>query len=81
MGLRRRIRVARDCHGCLLDRKIGQINRTQIYPLLRLEIDDPRRQQGMKAMRVVGSKTYVRSYFREAVDGAWQAITVDLAKA
>jgi hypothetical protein len=65
--------------------KTGQINRNQIYALLRLEIDDPRWQQAMKAirdaMRVVGSKTYVRSYRRETIDGAWQAITVDLAKA
>lgn len=33
------------------------------------------------AMRVVGSKTYVRCYRRETFDGGWQAITIDLAKA
>lgn len=65
--------------------KEGQINRAQIFVLLRREIDDPRWQRGMQAIRdairVVGSKIYVRSYRRESVDAAWQAITVDLAKA
>ncbi|WP_417262604.1 DUF3164 family protein [Celeribacter sp.] len=65
--------------------KAGQINRSEIFMLLRLEIEDPRWKQAMKAirdaMRVVGSKTYVRCYRRETFDGAWQAITIDLAKA
>ncbi len=65
--------------------KAGNINRSQIFMLLRREIDDPRWQKAMQAirdaMRVVGSKTYVRSYQREAHDAPWQAITVDLAKA
>jgi hypothetical protein len=33
------------------------------------------------AMRVVGSKTYVRCYERDHPDGAWRAVTIDLAKA
>ena len=65
--------------------KAGQINRSEIFMLLRLEIEDARWQQAMKAirdaMRVVGSKTYVRCYRRETFDGGWQAITIDLAKA
>lgn len=65
--------------------KAGQINRSEIFMLLRLEIDDPRWRQAMEAirasMRVIGSKTYVRCYQRETPDGAWQAITIDLAKA
>lgn len=65
--------------------KEGQINRSEIFMLLRLDIEDGRWQRAMKAlrdaMRVVGSKTYVRCYRRETPDGAWQAITIDLAKA
>lgn len=64
--------------------KEGQVNRAQIYMLLRLEIEDDRWQRAMKAirdaMRVVGSKTYVRCYMREAFDGPWQAVSIDLAK-
>jgi hypothetical protein len=65
--------------------RTGQINRSEIFMLLRLEIDDPRWQEAMRAlraaMRVVGSKTYVRCYRRETPDGQWQAVTIDLAKA
>lgn len=65
--------------------KAGQINRSEIFMLLRLEIDDPRWRKAMDAiraaMRVVGSKTYVRCYRRETQDGPWQPITIDLAKA
>lgn len=65
--------------------KAGQINRSEIFMLLRLEIEDARWQQAMRAirdaMRVVGSKTYIRCYQRATQDGAWQAVTIDLAKA
>lgn len=65
--------------------KAGQINRSEIFMLLRLEIEDERWQEAMRAirdaMRVVGSKTYVRLYRRETPTGAWQAVTIDLAKA
>jgi hypothetical protein len=65
--------------------KAGQINRSEIFMLLRLEIEDPRWQQAMRAireaMRVVGSKTYVRLYRRPAPDAAWEAVTIDLARA
>lgn len=65
--------------------KEGQINRNALYSLLRLEIADPRWQNAMQAirdaMRVVGSKSYVRFYHRPKSDAAWQAITIDLAKA
>lgn len=64
--------------------KAGQINRSEIFMLLRLNIDDSRWAKAMQAirdaMRVVGSKTYVRCYHRETPDGAWQAISLDLAK-
>lgn len=63
----------------------GQINRAALYSLLRLEISDERWRQGMQAirdaMRVVGSKLYVRFYRRPTSTASWEAITIDLAKA
>ena len=65
--------------------KEGQINRAEVFMLLRLEISDARWQEAMRAIkdaiRVVGSKTYVRCSKRDSHDAAWQAITIDLAKA
>ena len=65
--------------------KAGQINRSEIFMLLRLEIEDVRWLEAMRAirdaMRIVGSKTYVRLYRRETLEAAWQAVTIDLAKA
>lgn len=64
--------------------KEGQINRAEIFKLLRLEILDTRWQRAMKAirdaMRVVGTATYVRCYQRPTQDAKWQHITIDLAK-
>lgn len=64
--------------------KPGQINRSEIFMLLRLDISDDRWQRAMDAirdaMRVVGSKTYVRVYRRAAHDAAWEAVSIDLAK-
>jgi len=63
----------------------GQINRGEIFMLLRLEIEDDRWQRAMKAIhdaiRVIGSKTYMRFSMRDAFDAAWQTVTIDLAKA
>lgn len=65
--------------------KAGQINRSEIFMLLRLDIEDSRWLRGMQAirdaMRVVGSKTYIRCHRRDTFDGAWRPITIDLAKA
>ncbi len=65
--------------------KEGQINRSEVFMLLRLEIRDPRWVRAMDAirdaMRVVGSKTYVRCYRRASLDAAWEPVTIDLAKA
>lgn len=65
--------------------KAGQINKAEIFMLLRLEISDPRWLRAMRAIRdairVVGSKTYVRCYQRAGFDAPWQAVTIDLAKA
>lgn len=65
--------------------KAGQINRSEVFMLLRLEITDPRWLAAMSAirdaMRVVGSKTYVRVYQRRAHDAPWAAVSIDLASA
>jgi len=65
--------------------KAGKINRAEIFMLLRLDIEDGRWGKAMEAirdaMRVVGSKTYVRCYERVAIDAPWQAVTIDLARA
>ncbi|MFT7045820.1 MAG: hypothetical protein ACJAYH_001087 [Celeribacter sp.] len=65
--------------------KEGKINPTEIFSLLRLNIDDERWQRAMTAikdaMRTVGSKTYIRCYRRANHEAEWQAITIDLAKA
>ncbi len=65
--------------------KEGKVNRAEIFMLLRLDIEDPRWQEAMRAireaMRVTGSKEYVRFYRRETVTDRWEAVTIDLAKA
>jgi len=65
--------------------KAGQINRSEIFMLLRLEIEDARWRRAMDAiraaMRVVGSKTYVRCSYRESLGDSWKPVTIDLAKA
>lgn len=65
--------------------KEGQINRSEIFMLLRLSIEDERWQRAQDAirdaMRVVGSSEYVRFYERPHVKADWRAITIDLAKA
>ena len=64
--------------------KEGQINRSEIFMLLRLQIEDERWLRAMEAirdaMRVTGSKEYVRFYERKKVTDAWTAVTIDLAK-
>lgn len=65
--------------------KEGQINRSEIFMLLRLAIEDERWVRAMEAirdaMRVTGSKEYVRFYQRPKITAAWQPVTIDLAKA
>jgi hypothetical protein len=65
--------------------KEGQVNRSEIFMLLRLDIEDPRWQEAMRAireaMRVTGSKEYVRFHRRARVTDRWQAVTIDLARA
>lgn len=65
--------------------KEGQVNRSEIFMLLRLEFDDPRWQRAMEAIRaairVVGSKQYLRFLMRPSVTAPWQTVTIDLAAA
>lgn len=65
--------------------KEGKVNRAEIFMLLHLEIEDPRWKEAMRAirdaMRVTGSKEYVRFYRRASVTDRWEAVTIDLAKA
>lgn len=63
----------------------GQINRAEIFTLLRLDIEDARWQEAMRAirdaMRVIGSKSYIRIEQRPTSDSRWSAVTIDLAAA
>jgi hypothetical protein len=65
--------------------KEGQINRSEILMLLRMQIEDERWLKAMSAirdaMRVTGSKEYVRFYERARITDGWSAVTIDLAKA
>lgn len=65
--------------------KEGQVNRSEIFMLLRLDIEDTRWSEAMRAireaMRVTGSKEYVRFYERANIKDGWTAVTIDLAKA
>lgn len=65
--------------------KEGTINRTALFQLLRVDSDDARWQRATQAlrdaMRVVGSRTYVRLSQRETLDARWSSITIDLAAA
>lgn len=65
--------------------KEGKINRSEIFMLLRLEIDDERWLRAMRAVReairVIGSKQYLRFKMRPECDAAWATVTIDLAAA
>lgn len=65
--------------------KQGQINRAELFMLLRTEIADPRWMRAMEAIkdsiRIIGSRQYVRFYERDAHDAAWRAVSIDIATA
>ena len=65
--------------------KEGQINRSEIFMLLRLEIEDERWGKAMAAirdaMRIVGRKEYVRFGMRDTPESDWRSVTIDLAQA
>lgn len=65
--------------------KQGQINRSELFMLLRVDIEEERWKRAMEAIRdsirVIGSKTYIRFHRRETSNDAWSAVTIDLAAA
>ncbi len=64
--------------------KEGKVNRAEIFMLLRMDIADERWTNAMQAirdaMRITGSKEYVRFYKRTAISESWKSVTIDLAK-
>jgi hypothetical protein len=71
-------------HAFQVDRE-GRINRASLFQLRRLSIEDEEWQAAMAALsdaiRVIGSKAYLRFYERDDPKGRWQPITIDLAAA
>ncbi|MDQ2084672.1 DUF3164 family protein [Xanthobacteraceae bacterium Astr-EGSB] len=65
--------------------KEGRINRSALFALRRLDIVDAQWKAAMQAIadavRVVGSKEYVRFYRRKDHRARWEPITIDLAAA
>lgn len=65
--------------------KAGQVNRAEIFTLLRTESADARWQEAQRALRdaiiVIGSKTALYLWFRDRFDAEFQSVTVNLAKA
>lgn len=65
--------------------KEGRINRAALFQLRRLDIKREPWPQAMAALgdaiRVIGSREYVRFYKRPNPRGRWEAITIDLAAA
>lgn len=63
--------------------KEGNVSPARVLPLLRLEIDDDRWKQAMKAIRdsltVQYSKKYIRFYKRSGLEDKWQPIPLDIA--
>ena len=65
--------------------KEGRINRAALFQLRRLDIEREPWPQAMAALadaiRVIGSREYVRFYKRPNPRGRWEAIPIDLAAA
>jgi hypothetical protein len=63
----------------------GQVNRSNLLYLLRLQIDDPTWTEGMKAIRESerpsGTKEYVQIHVRPQPGAKWEHVTIDLAAA
>lgn len=65
--------------------KEGTINRAALFQLRRLNIEDEQWRAAMAALgdaiRVIGSREYVRFYKRDSHKGRWQPISIDVASA
>lgn len=63
--------------------KEGQINRAEMFGLLRLEITDERWQRAMQAirdsMRITGTKEYVRFHQKTSPEAWFRPISLDIA--
>ena len=63
----------------------GRINRSELFMLMRLDIEDQRWLNAVKAireaMRIIGSRQYIRFYQRRTQQDRWEPITIDLARA
>lgn len=63
----------------------GQINRSNLLYLLRLNIDNPTWREGMdlirKAERPMGTKEYVQVHVRKGVGERWEHVAIDVAAA
>jgi Protein of unknown function (DUF3164) len=61
----------------------GKIKQAELFSILRLEIEDPRWQRAMQAIRdsirVTGSKEYVRFYERASGTAPWMPVSLDIA--
>lgn len=65
--------------------KQGRINRSALFGLRRLDIDDDGWRIAVAALndsiRIQGSREYVRFYKRATSNAPWTAVTIDLASA
>lgn len=61
----------------------GKVNTARVLGLRRLEINDERWHQAMRAIgeavQVIGSKSYIRVYERDDATGEYRAIPLDVA--
>jgi hypothetical protein len=61
------------------------IDKASVFTLLRLDIQDERWLRAMDAIRdairVTGTKAYLRFAERDAPDGPWRSVTIDIASA
>lgn len=82
-GARSEIRALVE-HAFQVDKE-GRINRSALFQLRRLDIEDEQWRTAMSALgdaiRVIGSKEYVRFYRRRTRVEPWTPITIDLAAA
>jgi hypothetical protein len=64
--------------------KAGNISRTRIFVLLRVESQDERFLEAQRAtreaIRVVGSKTYITCHRRASHEAEWEHVPINMAK-
>jgi hypothetical protein len=69
-------------HAFAVDQQ-GKINRAALFQLRRLKIEDEDWKLAMQALtdsiRVIGSKEYIRFYYRTGIEKPWMPVLIDLA--